>query len=101
MGPSVERVLTISLNRSTPLNKMAAMPIYGKNTEKSSSPEPRIFSFETESWYIALGTQGVPNFFLNDGLRLIFFMANICIGKMLKSHFLKIYKRLIAEICIV
>ena len=30
MGPSVERVLTICLNGSAPLNKLAAMPIYGK-----------------------------------------------------------------------
>ena len=30
--PSVKRVLTISLNGSTPLNKMAAISIYGKNT---------------------------------------------------------------------
>ena len=37
---------------------MAAMPIYGKISEKSSSQE---LSFETESWYIALGTQGLPN----------------------------------------
>ena len=32
MGPSVERILTISSYGSTPLNKMAAMPICGKNT---------------------------------------------------------------------
>ena len=32
MGPSVQRVLTICLIGSAPLNKMAAMPFYGKNT---------------------------------------------------------------------
>ena len=32
MGPSVERLLIICLNGSVPLNKMAAMPIYGKIT---------------------------------------------------------------------
>ena len=32
MGPSLKGMLTIYLNGSTPLNKMAAMPIYGKNT---------------------------------------------------------------------
>ena len=39
---------------------MAAMPICGKNT-KYSSPERE--SFKAESWYIALGTQGLPSFF--------------------------------------
>ena len=38
MGPSKEKILTICLNGSAPLNKMAAMPVYGKN---SCSPEPR------------------------------------------------------------
>ena len=28
------------LNNHSPLTKMAAMPIYGKNLKKSSSPEP-------------------------------------------------------------
>ena len=32
MGPSVERILTIYLNGSAPLNKIDAIPIYGKNT---------------------------------------------------------------------
>ena len=32
MGPSVKRVLIIYANGSAPLNKMAAMPVYGKNT---------------------------------------------------------------------
>ena len=31
MGPSVERLLTMYLNVSVPLNKMVTMPIYGKN----------------------------------------------------------------------
>ena len=30
MGPSVERMLTICSNISVPLQKMTAMPIYGK-----------------------------------------------------------------------
>ena len=30
MGPSVEKVLPICSTGSAPLNKMAAMPIYGK-----------------------------------------------------------------------
>ena len=41
MGPSVRRVLPIYSNGSAPSNEVAAMPIYGKSTEKSFSPEPR------------------------------------------------------------
>ena len=33
MGSSVKRVLTLCSNGSTPLNKMAAMPIYGLSIE--------------------------------------------------------------------
>ena len=32
--------------------KMAAMPIYGKNLRKSSSPEP--IDHDLEIWYVAL-----------------------------------------------
>ena len=32
MGSSVEGILTICLNGSTPMNKMAAIPMYGKKT---------------------------------------------------------------------
>ena len=32
IGPSVEGMLTICSNGSALLNKMAAMPVYGKNT---------------------------------------------------------------------
>ena len=48
---SVERVLTICSNGSAPLNKMAAMLIYGKKTDNSSSSE------------LALGTQGLLSLF--------------------------------------
>ena len=34
MGLSVKGVLSICSNGSVPLNKMAAMPIYGKKTNK-------------------------------------------------------------------
>ena len=34
MGPSVEGVLLVCSNGSVPLNKMAAMPIYGKKNFK-------------------------------------------------------------------
>ena len=38
---SFKWVLIICSNGSAPLNKMVAMPIYGKNTLISSSSEPR------------------------------------------------------------
>ena len=44
-GPSVKRVLIICLNGSTPLNKMATMPIYGKKNLLLQNQE----SFEAES----------------------------------------------------
>ena len=50
LGPSVERVLTISSNGSAPLNKMAAMPI------KIFLLKNKV-SFEAESWYISSGIQ--------------------------------------------
>ena len=36
------------------MTKMAAMPIYGKNLKKSSSPE-QVADFQ-ETWYVASGT---------------------------------------------
>ena len=39
--PSVKGGLKIYTNGHGSLSKMAAMPIMVKNTEKSSSPEPR------------------------------------------------------------
>ena len=44
MGPSVERVWAIRLNGSAPLNKIVAMPIYGKKLLQNQE------SFETEIW---------------------------------------------------
>ena len=42
IGPFVEGVLSLCFNDTASLlNKMAAMPIYGKNTEQKFSPEPR------------------------------------------------------------
>ena len=60
MGPSVERVLTVCSNGSTPLNKMAAVPIYDKNENNSLQKQE---SFETESWDIASGTQVISSLF--------------------------------------
>ena len=42
------KIYTIDLGHMT---KMAAMPIYGKNLKKSSSPEPIAKGLET--WYVA------------------------------------------------
>ena len=61
MRPSVERVLLICLNGSAPLNKMAAMFIYGKTLKYLLLQNEE--SFEAESWYIALGTKDLPNLF--------------------------------------
>ena len=42
------------------MTKMAAMPIYGKNTSKSFSPEPAgRFSRFHETWYVASGLQPI------------------------------------------
>ena len=41
LEPSIKRVLTICSNGSAPLNKMAAMPIYGKNIKNLTYTEPR------------------------------------------------------------
>ena len=49
MGPSVEGMLTSGSNSSAPFNKMVPCPYMGKN------------SFETESWYTASGTHGLPS----------------------------------------
>ena len=65
MGLSVKRVLTICSNGSAPLNKIAAMSIYGKNLLLQNQE-----SFEAESWYIASGTRLLS--FPNDGRRFIF-----------------------------
>ena len=60
MGPSVEEVLIICYNGSTPLNKIAAMTIYGKTLQNLLQNQE---SFEAESWNRALGTQGLPSLF--------------------------------------
>ena len=58
MGPFVEMVLTIWSNGFAPLNKMAAMPIYGKTLKNLLKNQE---SFEAESWYVASGTPSLPN----------------------------------------
>ena len=62
MGPSVKKVLIICSVGSVPLNKMATIPIYGKKSEKNLLLQNQE-SFEAESSYIALGTQGLPSLF--------------------------------------
>ena len=59
--PSVKRGLKIYTNGHGLFIKMVAMPIYGKNIQKSSSLEPR----KLHGWmlYIASWTQGLPGLF--------------------------------------
>ena len=58
---SVERVLTVCLNGSVPLNKMADMPNMVKALKNLLTQNQE--SFEVKSWYIVLGTQGLPSLF--------------------------------------
>ena len=56
IGPSIERIFIICSNGSVPLNKMAAMPIYGKKKKPTKNHLlQNQESFEAESWYIARG----------------------------------------------
>ena len=59
MGPSVEGMLTICSNDIAPLNKMAAMPTYGKTLKNLLLLDYE--SFEAESWYTTSGIQGLPS----------------------------------------
>ena len=43
----------VYINGPGHMTKMAAMPIYGKNLLKSSSPEPPQKSYDLETWYVA------------------------------------------------
>ena len=61
MGSSVERILKICLNGSMSLDKMDAMPIYGKTLKNLLLHNQE--SFEAESCYIAWDTQDLPNLF--------------------------------------
>ena len=62
MGPSVKTVLTIYLNGSMQLNKMAIAGPYMVKRLKNLLLQNRE-SFEAESWYIASGTQGLSSLF--------------------------------------
>ena len=53
------------------MTKMAAMPIYGKNLKKSSSPEPEVL-YDLETWHVASRTQALQS---DPGLTLTYFMA--------------------------
>ena len=44
--------MKINTNELGHMTNMAAMPIYGKNLKKSSSPEP--IDRDLETWYVAL-----------------------------------------------
>ena len=59
MGSSVEVALTIWSNDFALLNKMAALPKFGKTLENLLLQIQEIF--EAESWYIESGTQSLPS----------------------------------------
>ena len=61
LEPSVERVLQICSKGFAPLNKMAAMPIYSKTLKNLLLQNQE--NLGAESWYIALRTQCLSNFF--------------------------------------
>ena len=51
----------VCINGPGHMTKMAAMPIYGKNLKKSSSPEPE--SYDLETWHVASGTQALHSLY--------------------------------------
>ena len=58
MGRMGTKIYTNELGH---LTNMAAIPIYGNNLKKSSSPESKTDDLET--WYVALSMQVLPRLF--------------------------------------
>ena len=54
--PPWEGGTKVCINGPGHMTKMAAMPIYGKNLKKSSSPEPAGQFSRNLVWYVALET---------------------------------------------
>ena len=63
MGPPVEGLLIICLNGFALVNKMAAMPIYGKTLKNLLVQNQE--SFQAESWYLVLVYVGLCYVLLN------------------------------------
>ena len=61
MGPSFERIFKICLIGSAPFNKIAAIPYLVETLQNLLLQNQE--SFQVESWYKALGIQGLPIFF--------------------------------------
>ena len=59
MEPTWDGGMQVCSNGPGHMTKMAAMLIYGKNSKKSSSLEPK--ADDLESWYGALGSQVLPS----------------------------------------
>ena len=57
--PTWEGGTKVYINGPGHMTKMAAMPIYGKNLRKSSSPEPEAYDLET--WHVASRTQALQS----------------------------------------
>ena len=62
MEPPWERGTEVYINGPGHMTKMAAMPIYGKNLKKSSSPEPEVL-YDLETWHVASGSQALQSLY--------------------------------------
>ena len=65
--PPWEMGTKVYINGPGHMTKMAAMPIYGKNIKKSSSPEPEVLqnqkSYDLETWHVASETQALQSLY--------------------------------------
>ena len=80
MMPSVERLMTICVNGSAPLNKMAAMPIYGKHlkiffSRAGGSRSTKFVQMMFVGWPLTFLRQGqicVPIHLYGESVEVIF-----------------------------
>ena len=78
MGPSVTGMLTICSNGTAPLKRMADMPVYGKNTSKSSQKLKALrLNVGIQHWELK-----IYQVYLNDETRIfltiLFAWSNLC-----------------------
>ena len=108
MGPSFERVLPIRSTGSAPLNKMAAISIYSKNSDNILFSRTKKKKKQLWGWILvySIAVWSSTKFVQNDDSRLTFdlFMTRsnlrlyrFVLGKSWKIIFLNMYLRLEAE----